>query len=86
MTPISHSYISFYLTVGQVGDGTTTVVLLAGQLLDQCKSLIEEGVHPHAIIRAFRRATNLAITKINEIAIRVRSSSQTVQVLSLHVY
>ncbi|XP_069937763.1 uncharacterized protein [Cherax quadricarinatus] len=55
----------------EVGDGTTTVVLLAGQFLEQCKTLIEEGVHPHAIIRAFRRATNLAIEKINEIAVKV---------------
>lgn len=79
-------YFDSHLSIfSQVGDGTTTVVLLAGQLLDQCKSLIEEGVHPHAIIRAFRRATNLAITKINEIAIRV-SSSRTVQVLSGHVW
>ena len=56
----------------QVGDGTTTVVLLAGELLNQCKRLVEEGVHPHAIIRAFRRSTNLAIEKINEIAVKVR--------------
>ncbi|XP_071549011.1 T-complex protein 1 subunit eta [Panulirus ornatus] len=55
----------------EVGDGTTTVVLLAGQFLEQCKSLIEEGVHPHAIIRTFRRATNLAIDKINEIAVKI---------------
>lgn len=55
----------------EVGDGTTTVVLLAGQFLEQCKTLIEEGVHPHAIIRAFRRATNLAIEKINEIAVKI---------------
>lgn len=55
----------------EVGDGTTTVVLLAGQFLEQCKSLIEEGVHPHAIVRTFRRATNLAIDKINEIAVKI---------------
>ncbi|KAG7154475.1 T-complex protein 1 subunit eta-like [Homarus americanus] len=55
----------------EVGDGTTTVVLLAGQFLEQCKNLIEEGVHPHAIIRAFRRATTLAIEKINEIAVKI---------------
>ncbi|KAK3868005.1 hypothetical protein Pcinc_026583 [Petrolisthes cinctipes] len=60
----------------EVGDGTTTVVLLAGQLLDQCKSLIEEGVHPHAIIRAFRRATTLAITKINEIAVKINKNDK----------
>lgn len=30
----------------QVGDGTTTVVILAGELLKECKAFIEEGVHP----------------------------------------
>lgn len=46
-------------------------MLLAGELLNQCKHLIEEGVHPHAIIRAFRRSTQLAIEKINEVAVKV---------------
>lgn len=30
----------------QVGDGTTTVVILAGELLKECKAFVEEGVHP----------------------------------------
>ena len=30
----------------QVGDGTTTVVILAGELLKECKAFFEEGVHP----------------------------------------
>lgn len=30
----------------QVGDGTTTVVILAGELLKECKAFLEEGVHP----------------------------------------
>ena len=30
----------------QVGDGTTTVVLLAAQFLKECKAFVEEGVHP----------------------------------------
>lgn len=55
----------------EVGDGTTTVVLLAGQFLQECKKLIEEGVHPHQIIRSFRKATQLAIDKINEISVKV---------------
>lgn len=55
----------------EVGDGTTTVVLLAGQFLHECKRLIEEGVHPHNIVRSFRKATNLAIDKINEIAVKI---------------
>jgi len=55
----------------EVGDGTTTVVLLAGELLNQCKSLIEEGVHPHAIVRTFRKGTALALEKINECAVKI---------------
>jgi len=43
----------------QVGDGTTSVVLLAGEFLKHCKPFIEEGVHPQVIVRAFRRATSL---------------------------
>ena len=30
----------------EVGDGTTSVVLLAGEFLRECKPYIEEGVHP----------------------------------------
>lgn len=55
----------------EVGDGTTTVVLLAGQFLHECKRLIEEGVHPHNIVRSFRKATRLAIEKINEISVKI---------------
>ncbi|XP_042888332.1 T-complex protein 1 subunit eta-like [Penaeus japonicus] len=55
----------------EVGDGTTTVVLLTGELLQQCKNLIEEGVHPHAVVRAFRKATTLAVDKINECAVKI---------------
>lgn len=31
-----------------MGDGTTTVVILAGELLRECKAFVEEGVHPQA--------------------------------------
>lgn len=46
-------------------------MLLTGELLQQCKNLIEEGVHPHAVVRAFRKATTLAVDKINECAVKV---------------
>jgi chaperonin GroEL (HSP60 family) len=35
----------------EIGDGTTTVVLLAGELLKASKAFIEDGVHPQIIIR-----------------------------------
>jgi len=58
----------------EVGDGTTSVVLLAGELLGSTKSFIEDGMHPQVIIRAYRQATALALAKINEIAVRVEKS------------
>jgi T-complex protein 1 subunit eta len=57
----------------EVGDGTTSVVLLAGEFLKLCKAFIEEGVHPQVIVRAFRHATLLAIQRIHEIEVRVAS-------------
>jgi T-complex protein 1 subunit eta len=55
----------------EVGDGTTSVVILAGEFLKQCKPFVEEGVHPRVIIRAFRKATALALEKIKEISIKI---------------
>lgn len=43
----------------QVGDGTTTVVLLAGEFLKEAKPFIEDGVHPQNLIRSYRTASYL---------------------------
>lgn len=43
----------------QVGDGTTTVVLLAGEFLKEAKPFIEDGVHPQNLIRSYRTASML---------------------------
>jgi T-complex protein 1 subunit eta len=56
----------------EVGDGTTSVVLLAGELLKNSRTFIEDGMHPTIIIRAIRKATALAIKKIKEIAVTVK--------------
>ena len=38
----------------EVGDGTTSVVILAGELLKEAKQCIEDGIAPQIIIKAFR--------------------------------
>ncbi|XP_011503187.1 PREDICTED: T-complex protein 1 subunit eta [Ceratosolen solmsi marchali] len=58
----------------EIGDGTTSVVLLAGEFLKQVKSFIEEGVHPRIIIKAFRKAIELATEKINELSIQIKKT------------
>ncbi|XP_075704761.1 T-complex protein 1 subunit eta [Rhinoderma darwinii] len=63
----------------EVGDGTTSVTLLAAEFLKQVKSYVEEGLHPQVIIRAFRTATQLAVSKIKEIAITVKTENKDEQ-------
>jgi T-complex protein 1 subunit eta len=59
----------------EVGDGTTSVVLLAGEFLKQIKSYVEEGVHPRIIIKAVRRALQLCLEKITELAIKINKEN-----------
>ncbi|KRY80039.1 T-complex protein 1 subunit beta [Trichinella pseudospiralis] len=52
----------------EVGDGTTTVAVLAAQLLHQAELLIESGIHPQIIIRGWRQALQAARAKLADIA------------------
>jgi len=59
----------------EVGDGTTSVVILAGEFLKQCKPFVEEGVHPRVIIRAFRKATKLSLDRMAELAVKINKEN-----------
>ncbi|KAI8554129.1 hypothetical protein RHMOL_Rhmol05G0074000 [Rhododendron molle] len=59
----------------EVGDGTTTVVLLAGEFLKEAKPFIEDGVHPQNLIRSYRTAAYLAIEKVKELANSIEGKS-----------
>jgi len=52
----------------EVGDGTTSVVLLAGEFLRNAKDLLEDGVAPQVIIKAYRQACNLAVARLLAVA------------------
>ena len=55
----------------EVGDGTTSVVMLAGEFLKQCKPFIEERVHPRVVVRGFRKAANMAVNRVKELAVSI---------------
>jgi T-complex protein 1 subunit eta len=55
----------------EVGDGTTSVVLLAGEFLRECKPYVEEGVHPQVIVKAFREACRLAVARLGELSVKL---------------
>lgn len=60
----------------EVGDGTTTVVLLAGELLREAKPFIEEGVHPRSLIKAFRQAARLAVARVRELSVDIQGKDE----------
>ena len=52
----------------EIGDGTTTAVIFAGELLKQALDLIDQNVHPSAIIKGFRIASEQSLILLNQIA------------------
>jgi thermosome len=58
----------------EVGDGTTTAVVLAGELLAKAESLLDQNVHPTVIIEGFKKASDKAQEVLEKIAIPVSIS------------
>ncbi len=54
-----------------VGDGTTTAVVLAGELLKKAEDLLDQNIHPTIIVSGYRKAAVKAIETINNISIPV---------------
>jgi len=52
----------------EVGDGTTTAVILAGELLKKAEELLEQQIHPTVITRGYKIAKEEALKILNEIA------------------
>ncbi|KAJ6633311.1 T-complex protein 1 subunit eta [Pseudolycoriella hygida] len=59
----------------EVGDGTTSVVLLAGEFLKQVKPYVDEGVHPRIIIKAVRKSLSLCTEKIRSLAVKIEKNA-----------
>jgi len=55
----------------EVGDGTTTSVIVAGELLAKAEDLINKNVHPTVIIDGYRKAAEKALETLEKIAIPV---------------
>jgi len=58
----------------EVGDGTTTAVVLAGELLAKAEGLLDKNVHPTVIIEGFKKASDKAQEVLEKIAIPVSIS------------
>jgi thermosome len=56
----------------EVGDGTTTAVVIAGELLKRAEDLLDQDVHPTVIAHGYRMAADKAQVILDEIAVDVR--------------
>ena len=60
----------------EIGDGTTTAVIIAGELLKRAETLIEQGVHPTVIVSGYKQAQNKAIELLNGFAVDVSGNEE----------
>jgi len=54
-----------------VGDGTTTAVILAGELLRKAEELLTQNIHPTIIVQGYRKAVEKAVEALDDLAITV---------------
>ncbi|KAJ8602181.1 hypothetical protein CTAYLR_003512 [Chrysophaeum taylorii] len=66
----------------EVGDGTTSVVLLAGEILARVKPFVEDGLHPRTIARGVRKAASLAVARLHEISVALPEERKRLEVLA----
>jgi len=55
----------------EVGDGTTTAVVLAGLLLEKAEFLLDQEIHPTIIIEGYKEALAKALQEFDKISIKV---------------
>jgi thermosome len=62
----------------EAGDGTTTAVAIAGELLKNAEDLIEQDIHPTAVIKGYNMASEYARDQVDEIAERVEPDDEEI--------
>ncbi|MEK0339970.1 MAG: thermosome subunit beta [Nitrosopumilus sp.] len=65
-------------TDNEVGDGTTSVVVLAGALLENAELLIDQNVHPTIIVDGYRKAAKKTKQFLESIADKVSASDKNI--------
>ncbi|KAF7636723.1 T-complex protein 1 subunit eta [Meloidogyne graminicola] len=65
----------------EVGDGTTSVVILAAEFLKAAKPFIEDGVSPQLIIKAYEDASKEAIKKLHQLSIKIVGTEESREML-----
>ncbi len=62
----------------EVGDGTTTAVLLSGELLEKAEKLLDKDVHPTVIVDGYKRAAEKAIEMLDKMSFPVTEKDDVI--------
>jgi len=62
----------------EVGDGTTTAVMIAGKLLENAERLLDQKIHPTIIAKGYRMAAEKSQEILNSIALRITPEDEDV--------
>jgi thermosome len=64
----------------EVGDGTTTAVMLAGKLLENAEKLLDQKIHPTIITRGYRLAAEKALQILPSLSAEVSSDEELTKI------
>jgi thermosome len=60
----------------EVGDGTTTAVVLAGELLKRAQDLLDDDVHPTTIVAGYKKAADKAVSVLDSLSEPVKAEDK----------
>jgi len=60
-----------------VGDGTTTAVVLSGELLRKAEELLDQNIHPTILVAGYRKAAQKSVEIINDVALPVDADDRS---------
>ena len=60
----------------EVGDGTTTAVVLAGELLTKAEKLLDQEVHPTVIVEGYKKASEKALEILQNLSIDIQPNDE----------
>jgi len=68
----------------EVGDGTTSAVILTGELLDKAEKLLEKDVHPTVIVEGYKKAADKAREIVDELSEQITATdSETLREIAM---
>jgi len=64
----------------EVGDGTTTAVMLTGKLLENAEKLLDQKIHPTTIVRGYKYALDKAQQILQELAVEISTEEELAKI------